>query len=222
MNEHLCACKVPIFSELEYDKLKVVNKLVKKRVYSKDEMIFMEGQPAQNIHIIDSGQVKIFKSSADGGQYIVRLLEDGDFFGELILFKEETLSYSARAITETTVCLINKNDLEVLIRDNPEISNRLLAAMSSRLKKVEDKAHSLALDDSRKRTEKLLADLASENGQEKKEGISIELPLSREGMASIMGMTQETLSRKLSELQKAGKIELIGRRSVLIKDKSLL
>jgi CRP/FNR family transcriptional regulator len=149
-------------------------------------------------------------------------LEDGDFFGELILFKEETLSYSARAITETTVCLINKNDLEVLIRDNPEISNRLLAAMSSRLKKVEDKAHSLALDDSRKRTEKLLADLASENGQEKKEGISIELPLSREGMASIMGMTQETLSRKLSELQKAGKIELIGRRSVLIKDKSLL
>ena len=98
----------------------------------------------------------------------------------------------------------------------------MLFRSSSRLKKIEDKARSLALDDSRKKTIKLLTDLTREKGRESKEGIITELPLTREGLASIMGMTQETLSRKLSELQEENKIELKGRKKVLIKDSSLI
>lgn len=218
MSEHLCVSKVPIFSNLNHERLKEINKVVKHRVYSKNEIIFMEGEPAQNIHIINTGRVKIFNTSAEGKEYIIRLLEEGDFFGELILFKEEAISYSARALTEVSVCLINKNDLETLIKDNPEISNELLTALSSRLKQVEEKAYSLALDDARIKTIKLLNNLAQENGEKKDEGTMIELPLTRDGLASLMGMTQETLSRKLSELETEKKIKLIGRKKILIKE----
>jgi CRP/FNR family transcriptional regulator len=213
----LCVSKVPLFNDLEFDKLKKINKLVKHRKYSKDEMIFMEGQPAQNIHIINSGRVKIFTTSSEGKEYIIRLLEEGDFFGELILFKEETVSYSAKAITEVSSCLINKNDLESLIQETPAISQEFLTVLSSRLKNIEDKAHSLALDDSKKKTIKLLNNLASETGTQKKDGILIELPLTREGLANLMGMSQETLSRKLSELEKQDKLKLLSGRKVLIK-----
>ncbi len=218
MSEHLCVSKVPIFSGLNQKRLKEINKVVKHRVYSKNEIIFMEGDPAQNIHIINSGQVKIFNTSTEGKEYIIRLLEEGDFFGELILFKEEAISYSARALTEVSVCLINKNDLETLIKDNPKISNELLTALSSRLKQVEEKAYSLALDDARIKTIKLLNKLAQEKGEKKDKGTMIELPLTRDGLASLMGMTQETLSRKLSELETEKKIKLIGRKKILIKD----
>jgi CRP/FNR family transcriptional regulator len=218
MSEHLCVSKVPIFSNLNQERLKEINKVVKHRVYSKNEIIFMEGEPAQNIHIINTGKVKIFNTSAEGKEYIIRLLDEGDFFGELILFKEEAISYSARALTEVSVCLINKNDLETLIKDNPEISNELLTALSSRLKQVEEKAYSLALDDARIKTIKLLNNLAQENGEKKDKGTMIELPLTRDGLASLMGMTQETLSRKLSELETEKKIKLIGRKKILIKD----
>ncbi len=214
----LCVTKVPLFNGLEFDKLKKINKLIKHRKYSKDELIFMEGQPAQNIHIINSGQVKIYTTSADGKEYIIRLLEEGDFFGELILFKEDTVSYSAKAITEVSSCLINKNDLENLIEVNPAISPEFLSVLSSRLKNIEDKAHSLALDDSKKKTIKLLNDLAGEAGTKKENGTLIELPLTRKGLANLMGMTQETLSRKLSELEKQEKIELLSGRKVLIKE----
>lgn len=214
----LCVSKVPLFNDLDFDKLKKINKLVKHRKYSKDEMIFMEGQPAQNIHIINSGRVKIFTTSSEGKEYIIRLLEEGDFFGELILFKEETVSYSAKAITEVSSCLINKNDLETLIEENPAISQEFLTALSSRLKNIEDKAHSLALDDAKKKAIKLLNNLAAETGTKKEKGTLIELPLTREGLANLMGMSQETLSRKLSELEKQDKIELLSGRKVLIKE----
>lgn len=217
MDEHLCVSKVPIFSSLNHKRLKEINKVVRQRVYSKNEIIFMEGEPAQNIHIINKGRVKVFNTSADGKEYIIRLLKEGDFFGELILFKEEPISYSARALTEVSVCLINKNDLETLINDNPKISNELLTALSSRLKQVEEKAHSLALDDARIKTIKLLNNLSEENGQNTKKWTMIELPLTRDGLASLMGMTQETLSRKLSELEDEKKIELIGHKKILIK-----
>ena len=214
----LCVSKVPLFKELNFKQLKRVNKLVKHRQYSKNEIIFMEDQPAQNIHIINSGQVKIYNTSAEGKEYIIRLLKEGDFFGELILFKEEKMNYSARAITEVSACLINKNDLEELINNNPEVNRQFLTALSSRLKSVEEKAHSLALDDAENKTIKLLKDLIKENGVKKEDGILITLPLTREGLANLMGMSQETLSRKLSGLEKAGKIKLQSSRKILIKE----
>ena len=219
MDHKLCVSKVPIFSELEYEKLKQINKLAKHRTYSKKEIIFMEGQLAQNIHIINSGQVKIFNTSKEGKEYIIRLLGEGDFFGELILFKDENLTYSAKAVTEVELCLLNKNDLEKLLEDNPPIARQLLAALSSRLKTIEDKAYSLALDNAKDKTKKLLIRLAKENGDKKETGIEIHLPLTRAGLASLMGMKQETMSRKLSELEKDGKIEIIGRKKILLKDK---
>ncbi len=182
----------------------------------------MEGQSAQNIHIINSGRVKIFTTSSEGKEYIICLLEEGDFFGELILLKEETLSYSAKAITEVSSCLINKNDLESLIQETPAISQEFLTVLSSRRKNIEDKAHSLALDDSKKTTIKLLNNIANETGTQKEDGVLIELPLTREGLANLMGMSQETLNRKLSELEKQDKLKLLSGRKFLIKEELII
>ncbi len=213
-----CVRKVPIFSELDSEKISKLNNLVKNREFKNGELIYLEGEIGENIYIIESGLVKLYRSSEDGNQYILRLLKEGDFFGELVLFKEEKLSSSAEAVGDCSICLLPKNGLEKLIKSSSELSYKLLAAITSRLNKTENKLQSLALEDAKEKTMRLLLELARESGIKKEKGILINLPLSRNGLANLIGTTQETLSRKLSELQQEGLISMQGQKKILIKN----
>lgn len=216
-HDEVCVKKVAIFSELDNEKIAKLNKLVKHRKYKNGELIYMEEKIGKNIYIIESGLVKLYRSNQKGNQYILRLLKEGDFFGELVLFKDEKLNSSAEAVGDCSICLLAKNELEKLIKSSPELSHKLLAAITSRLNKAENKLKSLALEDAKEKTMRLLLELARESGIKKDNGIIVDLPLSREGLANLIGTTQETLSRKLSELQQEGMISIQGQKTVLIK-----
>jgi len=216
-NHDSCVRKVPIFSDLDNEKITKLNSLVKNREFKNGELIYLEGEVGENIYIIESGLVKLYRSNEAGNQYILRLLKEGDFFGELVLFKEEKLSSSAEAVGDCSICLIAKDELEKLIKSSPELSHKLLSAITSRLNKTENKLQSLALEDAKEKTMRLLLELVKENGIKKENGILINLPLSRDGLANLIGTTQETLSRKLSELQNEGVISIQGQKKILIK-----
>lgn len=217
-NHKACVRKVPIFSDLDHEKINKLNNLVKQREFKNGELIYLEGEIGKNIYIIESGLLKLYRSNEEGNQYILRLLKEGDFFGELVLFKEEELSSSAEAVGDCTICMLPKDELENLIKSSPELSYKLLSAITSRLNKTENKLQSLALEDAKEKTMRLLLELAKESGIKKKNGILINLPLSRDGLANLIGTTQETLSRKLSELQQEEIISLQGQKKILIKN----
>lgn len=217
-NHEACVSKVPIFSDLDSEKISKLNNLVKSREFKNGELIYLEGEIGENIYIIESGLVKLYRSNEEGNQYILRLLKEGNFFGELVLFKEEKLSSSAEAVGDCSICLLPKNELEELIKSSSELSYKLLSAITSRLNKTENKLQSLALEDAKEKTMRLLLELAQESGIEKDNGILINLPLSRDGLANLIGTTQETLSRKLSELQQERLISMQGQKKILIKN----
>jgi len=213
-----CVKKVPIFSDLEQEKINKLNNLVKQKEFKKGELIYLEGEIGKNIYIIESGLVKLYRSNEAGNQYILRLLKEGDFFGELVLFKKEKLSSSAEAVSDCTICFLPKDKLEDLIKSSPELSYKILSAITSRLNKTETKLQSLALEDAKEKTMRLLLELAKESGINKKDGVLVNLPLSRDGLANLIGTTQETLSRKLSELQQENVISIQGQKKILIKN----
>ncbi len=215
-NHNLCVSKVPIFSDLSREKLLELNNLIIKREYKNGELIYMEGESGEYIYIIESGMVKLYKTGKDGDEYIIRLLKEGQFFGELVLFKEKNLNSSAEAIGDCNICIIGKSDLENLIKSSPDLSYKLLAAVTSRLNKAENQLESLALEDAREKTMRLLLELAKESGIRKEKGILVNLPLSRKGLANLIGVSQETLSRKLSELQESGIISIKGQKQIFI------
>ncbi|RAK06469.1 CRP/FNR family transcriptional regulator [Halanaerobium saccharolyticum] len=217
-NHDACVRKVPIFSDLDNEKINKLNSLVKQREFKNGELIYLEGEIGKNIYIIESGLVKLYRSNEEGNQYILRLLKEGNFFGELVLFKEEQLNSSAEAVGDCSICLLPKNALEKLIKSSSELSYKLLSAITSRLNKTENKLQSLALEDAKEKTMRLLLELAKESGIKKENGILINLPLSRDGLANLIGTTQETLSRKLSELQQEEIISMQGQKKILIKN----
>ncbi len=212
----LCVSKVPIFSELSNEELLEINNLVRKKEYRNGEIICHEGDSGEYLYIIESGLIKLFKIGKNGNEYILRLLKEGQFFGELVLFKEYVLNSSAEAIGDCRICIIPKNDLERLIKTSSDFSYNLLAAVTGRLNKAEIQLESLVLEDAMEKTLRLLLELAKENGTKNEEGILIDLPLSRAGLASLIGISHETLSRKLSELQEEGTLLIKGQKQLLL------
>lgn len=210
-----CIEIVPIFSSLNYDEMLEVAGITNSRQYKKGEMIYMAGDRGESLFVIHKGKVKITRFSESGKEQVIRVLEPGEFMGELSLFVHENLIDNAETLEDTTVCVINGEKLKDLMGKYPSIALKVLEELSSRLGKAENLIEHLGIHDVETRIAETLLDLANENGE-------ILLKISKGDLASHIGMSQETLSRKLSYFQDMGWIKLIGHRKILILDKESL
>ncbi|MGG5460962.1 Crp/Fnr family transcriptional regulator [Clostridium sp. B9] len=219
----LCARNILIFSSLSDDELlKIVNMTEHKNIEEND-VLCREGEESDKLFLIREGKVKICKLTKDGKEQIVYILSKGDFFGENNVFVENTLSnFSAYALTEGKVCILNKKDLDEILLNNPKISIKIIQEMAKRITSAENLAQNLATKDVEVRVATMLVEFMYKYGHENEEGVKILLPLNREQMANYCGLTRETVSRKLSKFDKLGVIELKGNKIIFVKDKEYL
>lgn len=210
---NICASRVPIFQGLTPHELARFNDILITREYDAGETIYSQGSPAQVLCIVNTGTVKLFKTSPEGKEQVLRILGPGDFFGEAVLFSEETRAASAQALEVAKVCQIVKSQAEDVIQRHPGIAHKLITALNLRLIQAEEQIEALGTRTTLQRVALLLADLAQEQGS-----TTITLPLSREGLASLTGMTVENFSRKLSELASQDLVSPQGRRKLVIND----
>jgi CRP-like cAMP-binding protein len=208
-----CASRVPIFQGLTPHELGRFNDILTTREYPDSEIIYTQDSPAQVLCIVNSGAVKLFKTSPEGKEQVLRILSPGDFFGEAVLFSQQTRTSSAQALGPTKICQLDKSQAEEIIQRHPEIARKLIAALNLRLAQAEEQIEYLGTRTTLQRVARLVVDLAREQGDK-----IVTLPLSREGLASLTGMTVENFSRKLSELTEQGLITPQGRRKLVIKD----
>lgn len=218
----LCAKRVPIFKELNGNEIEKVVNLIIRRSYIKGEMISLEDSMLDSLVIISHGKVKAFKYTQEGKEQILYILTEGDFFGERNLLKNQRASYNVEALEETSICMINKKDFQGLLREYPEISFKIIDELSSRLERLENTVQNMGTRNIEARISAVLLEFIERYGKNHLKGIIVELPLSREGIANYIGLTRETVSRKLSHLQEVGIIEMIGNKKILILDKEAL
>lgn len=215
--DHVCARTVPIFSSLDPAGLLEVNSLIQHRHYEKTELLFSQGDPGNYLYIVRSGRVKLYTVSAEGRQQIIRILEHGDFFGELALFQNTWQFCFAEAMEPSGICLLSREDFRHLLERKPKIALSLLTAMSARLQQAEKFISDLTL----KKVEERLASwllVMAQKGVATPAGIRITLDLTREELAHLLGTTIETVSRRLNALQAEGVIRLQGHRTIFITD----
>jgi len=110
-----------------------VNSLIRHGEYEKGELLFSQGDPGMYLYIVRSGRVKLYTVSAEGRQQIIRILEHGDFFGELALFQDRQQLCYAEAMEASGICLLPRDDFRALLERKPKIALSLLTAMSTRL-----------------------------------------------------------------------------------------
>ena len=217
-NGKYCAQKISIFENLEEKELKDITDSINRRKYSKNEMIFFEGDRPNKLFLINSGKVKIFKYNKEGKEQIIYILSEGDFIGDSNIFIKEPMKYNAISIEETNICELTKKDFDTVIKNNPEIAFKILKTAYQRIDELQTLVQSLSTKNIESRIAGLLLSFIKDFGKPDKRGIIMELPLNREDLANYIGVTRETISRKLSLLQEEGILEVEGNKKIKILD----
>jgi CRP/FNR family transcriptional regulator len=188
--------------------------------YARGDMIYMEGDQGDRLYVVHRGLVKVFRLSPNGKEQVIRVLGPGEFMGELALFSPATLTDNAVALEEASLCLIEGTLIKDLMQKHPLIAFKVIEELSKRLESAENLIRDINLHPVEQRLAEALLRMVQE--QEKGAGggdSAIVLPMTKGALASQLGMTQETLSRKLSSFQEQGLIELQGARKIVIIDR---
>lgn len=171
----------------------------------------MSGDKGEKLYVIHTGRVKITRITSSGKEQVIRVLGPGEFMGELSLFSPIPLTDNSEALSKTIVCMIDGEKLKKLMIKHPGIAFKVIEELSKRLEKAEDLIENISLQGVEKRLADSLTQMADEKGE-------IILDMSKRDFASHLGMSQETLSRRLTIFQDEGVIELIGHRKINILD----
>ncbi|MBU9723735.1 MULTISPECIES: Crp/Fnr family transcriptional regulator [Bacillaceae] len=221
----LCVSKVPIFNHLKYEELLEVVNASQQRLYDKGEHIYQAGDLLGSLYIVHKGKVKIYRLTESGKEQLIRFMEPGDFMGELSIFSNDVSSSFAEAVEKTEICMISKSDIMKLLESKPAIGMKVLEEFSRRLRDTEKTVERLSTQDAEKRLASYLLELAEGQIGEGIKGediqvssIRVVLPMRKKDLASYIGITQETLSRRLSGFQEMGVVELVGQREIIIVD----
>lgn len=207
-----CAAMVGIFQNLEPPQLEDVMNTVFHREIAKGELLFHYGDPARTLDIVRKGKIRLFSISESGKEKLIRILNPGDWMGEAALFGEHTQSHYAEAMMPTSICSIDRESFQKLLVRFPDISLRLLETLSLRLLESEKQSSLIATESISARVAMILL----EYGDAQKSA-EIQLPMSKKDLASYIGTTAETLSRKLALFERKGLIRLrTGRRIELL------
>lgn len=190
--------------------------------YQKGQVIFYEGNQAIGLYCIFSGKVKLYKTGLDGKQQILRIAGPGSLLGYRALFAGEPYHGTAEALEEASICCIDRDAFFPVLAKNPELAMNIIKKLAKELRSAEDLATSIAHKTVRERMAELLLILKESYGKPAKKGFVIDLKLTREEMADMIGVTQETAIRLVSDFRKEGIIEVKDREITLLNIPSLI
>lgn len=199
--------QIDIFSGLNDEFLEKIGNISFIRTYTKGRIIFMEGEPGEAFFFIKSGLIKISKLSGDGREHILHILNEGHVFAEVTLFNKTVYPATAEVLEDAEVGAIRNSELERVIGENPALSLQLIRYLNKRLIEAQIKVRNLALYDTYARTAQALIKLAEDYGKKTAKGIELDLGISRQELASIVGTTRETVIRALAAFKKEHSID---------------
>ena len=185
--------------------------------YKKGEFIYFPEEQARHIYMIVSGRVRIGHYLDDGKEVISAILSNGEIFGELVLAGEEKRRDFAQSAEETVICPLSMEELKGLMKEDQELSFKLLKFVGLRLMKLERKLELLVYKDARTRVIEFLKDAAAWKG--KKVGFETMIPtrLTHKDIASLTGTSRQTITTILNELKEKNLI-YFDRKKILIRD----
>jgi len=174
------------------------------------------------MYCIRSGIVKITQVGNADKESIVRLAKAGDIVGRRTLFSEESYQATATAIQETSVCFYDKKFIKKIVKNEPSVAYNMISTLGRDLGAAEHRLSSFSQKNVRERLAELLIILKEGYGEEVDGKTKLNIKLTREEMASIIGTASETLIRFFTELKKENIIEQVGKTIFIVDEEKLL
>lgn len=211
-----CVRRVPIFAGLSPSDQHRIAETAVTRHFEANEQVYGAGERT-GLHIVHRGQVKVYRLTEGGSEQLVRLLFSGDFLGESALLADTVSDHFAVAILPSEVCSVSREGMRRLLVEQPTVALQMLQTVSHRLEAAEEMLAAVTGQSVGERVAQQLLHLAEQAGSTR-----FRLPMSQKDLASYLGTTPETLSRRLGSLQTARIIRLGPQRAVEILDRDRL
>ncbi|HUM06842.1 MAG TPA: Crp/Fnr family transcriptional regulator [Terriglobales bacterium] len=213
--------QVGLFSGLSEAELTFLAQRAVARKFSAGEMVFSEGEPCAGMYFVESGHIRLFKTSAGGREQVLSIEGPGGSVAELPVFDGGNYPASVSAIEDSTLLFLSKQDFQALCLTHPEVALKVLRVIGARLRKLVGIIEELSFTTVRHRLAAFLVRLAKREGTRVAEGIEVTLPASNQELASQIGTVRELVSRNLSRFQSEKFIQMDGRRVVIVDFKGL-
>lgn len=198
-----------------------IGALFNEESYQRDDYVFFEGDKPDWFHIVKEGRVKLVKHSDTGKDVILQVFAPGDMFGEVSLFDHKPYSASAQAMEPSTVMKLARKDFLLFFGRHPFIATEMIMDLGRQLREAHAAIKSLAVDRVEQRIASILLKLAEKMGTAQKEGMLVNLSLTRQDLADMAGTTVETTIRVMSRFNKAKLVKQTGGKTLLLKREAL-
>jgi CRP/FNR family transcriptional regulator len=206
--------RIPYFSGVGLADLESIEKLVFEKTAGRAEIVVFEGEPAANLFFVVSGAVRVFKTSAEGKEQILSIVRPEESFNDVPIFDGGPNPASARTMGPVLLYGINRNDMEAILRNHPQVALNVTKVLAKRVRQLVSLVEDLSFRHVISRVAKILF--------EQIRGETSHGPrLTQQEMAAMAGTAREVVGRSLKELEQQGAIKLDHHR-IIVTDKEAL
>ncbi len=209
------------FAGLDQDLLELIDSVKKTRKYKRGQVIFYEDNPTFGLYCIHAGKVKLYKTTADGKRLTLRLADPGDQLGHLAIFTEQPYSATGEALEDSTVCFVDRKALPTLMAQSREVTWSIIHGLARGLSITRNRATDMAHRSVRERVAGMLLQLKAKYGHKDGDAVRLDIALTREDLAELIGTTKETLVRVLSDFRQEQIVADKGGKLMLLSPKKL-
>lgn len=213
-----CVHQVPIFRSLPDQGVQRLVQAMHHRHLQPGETLTRAGEPLTSLVVVARGLLRLSRSNKSGREQVVRELGPGEFYGEMALFTDVTSEGDLTAVLETHACVLDRTAVQEVLSADPHLAVGLVQAVAARLAVAERTIGELALLDVGERLAMELVRWAEEAEGDRpgptqaEAGVTFELPIPWAQLATKLGTTPESLSRRLKRLTSDGLVYVEGRR----------
>ncbi|NUO65721.1 MAG: Crp/Fnr family transcriptional regulator [Gemmatimonadaceae bacterium] len=210
--------QIPLFSRFSDEVRARLAARCLTRTYGAGHVLFTTGEPCRGLYIVESGRVRIYRTSPAGREQVLHTEGPGRPVAELPLFDGGPYPASAVTEVESRLVFLPGADFEALYRENPDVAEAVIRELGKRLRHLVHVTETLAFRDVAARLASFLAEYAEQHGVATAAGTEIVLDRTREELSQELGTARESVSRALKQLTQKGLIRTLARRRVLIPD----
>lgn len=212
---------VPLFSTLSDEEFNQLSHIFVTRAYRKNQVIFIEEETGSYMYLVLSGKVKVAKAGTGGRETILAIHRTGDFFGEMSLLDGKTAPATVSAMEDSKIISVSGTDFHKYLLHNEKVMLQIIQVLCSRLRQVWQ-TQSLSSSTADARIRMGVYELSKRHGIRDAHGTIIDLKITHQELAEMVGTSRETVTRVLTRLREQGIIEIDQRRITLLDSKALL
>lgn len=206
-----------LFQRMSDDQLAHLERFARIRSFPRNSTVYLPSDLSDGAFLLADGRVRICSITPDGKQAILSFVDPGELFGELALIQRGEREERAGAAVDSVVVLLPGDELRRIMETSADLSLQVTKLIGLRRKRIERRLRSLLFRSNRDRLSHVLLELTEQYGRVIDDGILLDIKLSHQEMSSIIGVTRETVTTLLGEMQDQGLLT-VSRQRIVIRD----